>query len=238
MHLNYKQVLLFQSISLISAGFFCAVQAVPERDAPPILIANHADLSSSDSNPNPKSNEDSLSEGENDPNQAVKHKGETVKTDKDKADTESKVDANAPFRGGSRRAFDSFRNNPLNLAPLNLTTEQKDKIQTMRKESGKKARSIRSSLKAKRAEMCDLMFDPKSTNKEILKVHNEARKLHEQADDLMVQDFLAIRELLTPEQKAHLPEIKPAPKDAERFDMRRSSSLARPSLVVHERNPG
>jgi len=102
---------------------------------------------------------------------------------------------------------------PLDLAPLNLTPEQKQKVQDMRKESSAKARDLRKTLKEKRQQMRDLMFDPNATESQLKEKHREMAKLHEQAEEIIFQDFLFIRAMLTPEQKKHLPEIRPKSKE-------------------------
>jgi Spy/CpxP family protein refolding chaperone len=203
MRLNYKLPILLTAILLSSASHLPSCQASPETTSSQRLPQLLAKL------PAVKSSEDNDTALEDSQSSSVGQKVDSGRRlDKTKMESESTADeVNANKR---RHDFDSFRTSRLDLTPLNLTTEQKDKIQSMRKESSQKSRKLRASLESKRAEMRELMFDPKATNKQILKVRDEARKLHEQADNLMVQDFLAIRELLTPEQKVHLPEIKPS----------------------------
>lgn len=116
-----------------------------------------------------------------------------------------------------------FGPEPLDLTPLNLTTEQKDKIKEIRKETGLKTRDYRQQLREKRVELQNLMFDPKATEGHLRNKHSEMRKLQEQAEDTMFRDFLAIRALLTPEQKAHLPEVKPPLRDFQRAEGHRSN---------------
>lgn len=98
---------------------------------------------------------------------------------------------------------------PLNLTPLNLTPEQKQKIQEIRKRTSTKARDLRKTLKEKRIEMRDAMFDPNVSETTLREEHRAVNKLHQKAEDAMFEDFLSIRALLTPEQKKHLPEVKP-----------------------------
>ncbi len=239
MRLNYKRVISLHLVLLLAASCLSAADARSEREAAPRLLVYRPDLSSENL---AKSNEETEGAPDSDQNLGGKHKGDqpncrgalhapadSGKLEKDKSEAESKAEDSDGVRIRGRHGLDSFGTNPLNLGPLNLTTEQRDKIQTMRKESSKKARSLRSSLKAKRAEMRDLMFDPKATNKQILKARDQARRLHEQADDLMVQDFLAIRNLLTAEQKRHLPDIKPNRQEANTIDTSRSNHLPKPA---------
>lgn len=116
-----------------------------------------------------------------------------------------------PFSAG--KAWGHFGPGPLDLTPLDLTAEQKQKIQEMRKQMGTKARDMHKMLREKRKEMRDLMFSPDVTESQLREKHRQLRKLQEQAENMMFQDFLSIRVLLSPEQKKHLPEVKPQGKD-------------------------
>lgn len=117
-----------------------------------------------------------------------------------------------PGAGGfprSGRHWDHFGPGPLDLTPLNLTPEQKQKIQEIRKQTGLKTRNLRKLLKEKRGEMRDAMFDPTITDAQLREKHKAVSRLHQKAEEAMFDDFLSIRGLLTPEQKKHLPEVKP-----------------------------
>lgn len=119
----------------------------------------------------------------------------------------------APLRSGK-----FFGREPLDLTVLNLTAEQKTKIQTMRAANGKKARAIRADLKVRRDQFRDMLFDPAATNEQIVETRKAVNKLQTQAEDLMLNDFLGIRKLLTKEQLELLPQVRPEP------PMRRSAS--------------
>lgn len=112
----------------------------------------------------------------------------------------------APLRGGK-----FFGREPLDLTVLNLTPEQKAKIQTMRAANGKKARAIRADLKVRRDQFRDMLFDPTATNEQILETRKAVNKLQTQAEDVMLNDFLGIRKLLTKEQLELLPQVRPEP---------------------------
>ncbi len=99
--------------------------------------------------------------------------------------------------------------NPLNLTALNLTEDQKNKIKTMRTQAQTKAKDLQNSLRTKRMEMRDMLFDPDASVKQIKAKHEEVRKIQEQVEGLMIDDFLSIRSVLTPEQKKKLPSLKP-----------------------------
>jgi Spy/CpxP family protein refolding chaperone len=105
-----------------------------------------------------------------------------------------------------------FGPGPLDLTPLDLTAEQKQKIQDMRKKVGAHAKQIHKQLKEEREQLRDMMFGPDASEAQLKAKHSEIRKLQEQAEGIMFENFLAIRRLLTPEQKKHLPEVKPPPR--------------------------
>jgi hypothetical protein len=101
---------------------------------------------------------------------------------------------------------------PLDLTPLGLSEEQKDRIRQIRSQSAVKARELRRVLKLKRAEMKDLMFDPDASDGQIKARRQELRRLQDQLEDVILSDFLALRGVLTPEQRNRLPEVKPQPR--------------------------
>lgn len=105
---------------------------------------------------------------------------------------------------------------PLDLSSLNLTDDQKTRIKTQRSKTAPRARELQASIKAKKVEMRDLMFDPASTGKQILDKRQELRALQDEAETLMLNDFIAMRSVLTAEQLKHLPELKPGARVAQR----------------------
>ncbi len=79
----------------------------------------------------------------------------------------------------------------------------------MRSQTQLKAKELQKDLKAKRAEMRDLLFEPDSTAEQIKAKHSELKQTQEQVENLMINDFIGIRSVLTSEQKKKLPLIKP-----------------------------
>ena len=108
--------------------------------------------------------------------------------------------------GGGRRLFGR---KPLDFSSLNLTDKQKEQIQKMRSANAAKARSLQQDLRERRKEMKALMFSPEASRKDILAKRDELRRIQHQAEDVMLEDFLGIRDLLTAEQMQKLPEVKP-----------------------------
>ncbi|MBX9877867.1 MAG: Spy/CpxP family protein refolding chaperone [Candidatus Obscuribacterales bacterium] len=106
---------------------------------------------------------------------------------------------------------------PLDLRPLNLTEEQKQKIQTTRQATAESVRQVRTNLKTVRGELKDMMFDPKASDSQIRNKRQEVRALQDKMDELLVNDFLKMRGVLTKEQLSHLQEAKPQPRSRAGF---------------------
>jgi len=103
----------------------------------------------------------------------------------------------------------SMRGPTLDLTPLNLTAEQKQKFQDNRRETLKKMGELHKALKTKRDDLNNALFEPDSTETTLRDKREEVTSLHEQIDDLKFEELITLRSLLTAEQKKHLPEIKP-----------------------------
>ena len=89
---------------------------------------------------------------------------------------------------------------PLDLSQLNLTDEQKTRITDQRGKSKGQAKELQGTIKAKRLEMRDMMFDPAFSPEQIRAKRQELRKVQDQAELLMLNDFLSMRSVLTPDQ--------------------------------------
>jgi Spy/CpxP family protein refolding chaperone len=111
-----------------------------------------------------------------------------------------------PPEGGPPR---SMRGPSLDLTPLNLTADQRQKFQDNRRETAKKMMELHKALKAKRDELNNALFDPDSTETTLRDKREEVTSLREQMDDLKFEELMTLRGLLTAEQRKHLPEIKP-----------------------------
>jgi Spy/CpxP family protein refolding chaperone len=102
----------------------------------------------------------------------------------------------------------------IDLRPLNLTPEQRQKISEMRLATAKKVKEVHAALKAKKDDLLNATFDPDVSEATIREKRLAVRALHEQQEDLMFEDLMGLRNLLTTEQKKHLAEIKPPPAPA------------------------
>lgn len=119
-------------------------------------------------------------------------------------------------RGGAEGSGGGlFGRKPLDFSSLNLTDEQRQRIQQIRSGNGGRAREFSQSLKERRNEMRDLMFDPVSSDDQIRTKMREVRQMQEKMDDVQINDFLAIRKVLTPEQRQKLADLKPGRKVAD-----------------------
>lgn len=98
---------------------------------------------------------------------------------------------------------------PLDLTPLGLTEQQKTKIQAMREQTKSKLKDLKTGLSDKQGKLRNLMFSPDASEVQIRSARKELRTLQDQMDETNLNDLLAIRSLLTPEQKKRLPECMP-----------------------------
>ena len=102
-----------------------------------------------------------------------------------------------------------FGHKPLDLAALNLTEGQKQRIQELRGQNGSKVREMRKTLQQKRSELRDLMFSAGASDEQIRAKRLEIRQMQDKFEELQLSDFLAIRSVLTAEQKQRLATLKP-----------------------------
>ena len=83
---------------------------------------------------------------------------------------------------------------------LNLTAEQKTKLQELRRKFIKETAQLRGELVTKRLELKSLWTDPKADSKAILAKERELRDLKNRMKDKIIQNKLEFRNSLTPEQ--------------------------------------
>lgn len=93
---------------------------------------------------------------------------------------------------------------PLDLSHLNLTDEQKARITEQRSKSKGPAKDLQQAIKSKRMEMRDMMFDPAFSAEQIRAKRSELRKVQDQAELIMLNDFLSMRAVLTADQLRRL----------------------------------
>lgn len=103
-------------------------------------------------------------------------------------------------QGGMRQGFGGLHRGPLDLSQLNLTEKQKSSILTLRSKHSEQAKSLQRTLRGKRMEMRNMLFAPDLNKKVLMEKRNEVRGLQNQLDDIMMDDFLGIRSVLSEEQ--------------------------------------
>jgi Spy/CpxP family protein refolding chaperone len=101
-----------------------------------------------------------------------------------------------------------FGRGPLDFTPLGLTDDQKQKIAQMRTDNGTKMRDLMKKRHELSGQMRDTMFGADVTEAQIKAKRDEVRQVQEKLEDLRLNDFLAIRAILTPEQKQKLKDVK------------------------------
>lgn len=119
----------------------------------------------------------------------------------------------------------------LDLTVLNLSDDQKQKIQKLRADSAIKNRAIQRQLKENTNQMRDVMFDGTSTDAQIKAKSDEMKRSHEQFADSQLEFFLAIRSLLTPEQKLKLKDVRAA------IEQRHDDEMERRGEHHHKQGP-
>lgn len=109
-------------------------------------------------------------------------------------------------QGGMRQGFGGLHRGPLDLSQLNLTDKQRNSILTLRSKHSEQAKSLQRTLRGKRMEMRNMLFAPDLNKKVLMEKRNEVRGLQNQLDDIMMDDFLGIRSVLSEEQIKKLAE--------------------------------
>jgi Spy/CpxP family protein refolding chaperone len=102
-----------------------------------------------------------------------------------------------------------FGKRPLDFSTLNLSDEQKQRIQQIRGQNSTRARDMQKNVKAQRDIMKDMMFDPNANDDQIRAKRKEVRQMQDKLEEMQFNDFLAIRKVFTPEQKKLFADLKP-----------------------------
>ncbi len=86
-----------------------------------------------------------------------------------------------------------------------LTTDQKAKLQELRRKFEEETAQLRGSMLTKRLELRALWRNPKADEKALREKEKELRELQNQWGDKVIEHRLEARKLLTPEQLSSLP---------------------------------
>jgi len=93
------------------------------------------------------------------------------------------------------------------LQQLNLTSEQSQQIEAIKERSQTNMEGLREQAKVQKEEMQTLLASDASTE-EIREQQQEAQNLRQQLDSNRFETMLEIREILTPEQRARMLELR------------------------------
>ncbi|MGB3692392.1 MAG: Spy/CpxP family protein refolding chaperone [Spirulinaceae cyanobacterium] len=98
-------------------------------------------------------------------------------------------------------------NGPPWLQELNLTTEQSERIKAIHQESKESSQGLREQMKAAKEQMQTLMANGASSQ-QLQQQHQQMQSLHQQLSDRRFEVMLKVNEVLTPEQRSQLAQLK------------------------------
>ena len=90
------------------------------------------------------------------------------------------------------------------LSKLNLTQDQKNKLDKQKEASKAKLKDVRKQLITEHEKLMSLMFDPKSTKEQLYQQQEKVSAIKNQMEKARIDDIVAMKEILTPEQKEQL----------------------------------
>lgn len=99
-------------------------------------------------------------------------------------------------------------NNAEVLEQLDLTGQQKSKIDEIASSNEETMTNLHAQLRASYREFKESMRNPNSTKDEILSKYDQVEKSHKELSRFKIETTLAIREVLSPEQITKLFDIK------------------------------
>ena len=93
------------------------------------------------------------------------------------------------------------------MEQLNLTPEQRTKLDALRKANRDKVSGMRDEMR-KSQEQLTQAFQSNASNDELRKIHKKSQEVKNKMSDAQFDQVLAIREVLTPEQKKKFQELR------------------------------
>ncbi len=108
-----------------------------------------------------------------------------------------------PYRGRKNRGRGWERM----LQQLDLTSEQREKIDEIQEESRREYKALRQEIRDSHQEMQSLLASDAS-NGELKKQHRAMQRLRQKMGDRRFETMLEIREVLTPEQRAQMAQFR------------------------------
>ncbi|MEZ4750297.1 MAG: Spy/CpxP family protein refolding chaperone [Bdellovibrionota bacterium] len=112
--------------------------------------------------------------------------------------------AEARGRGGHGGHKGGFGGGHRMLKDLDLTKEQREKVQALRKANRDKSKAIRAKMKDARKAMFEKMKDAKASDADIRKTFEVVSGYRNEMQRLHFEETLEIRKILTPEQRVKL----------------------------------
>lgn len=92
---------------------------------------------------------------------------------------------------------------------LNLSSEQREKIKTIRQQGQERTKAQREQLMTKRKELHELVRSASSTRDQAIAKQREVNTLQNQLSEARMSAWFEMRDVLTPEQRKQLSELKP-----------------------------
>ena len=108
-----------------------------------------------------------------------------------------------PYRGRKGRGGGWERM----LQQLDLTPEQREKIDEIQAESRREYETLSEEMRDSHQQMQSLLSSDASSN-ELRQQHQQMQRLHQQMSDRRFETMLEIREVLTPEQRAQMAQFR------------------------------
>lgn len=101
-------------------------------------------------------------------------------------------------KGGMKKIFEQ----------LNLNTEQQERIKAIRQESKENNSSLRQEMRQAKEEMRKLMIQNASSDSTLRQQHEKIQNLKKELGNQRFETMLKIRQVLTPEQRSKMAELK------------------------------
>lgn len=93
------------------------------------------------------------------------------------------------------------------IQQLDLTPEQQEQINQIRQQSRDESEPLKQEIRANHQQMQSLLASDAS-NDELRQQHQQMHSLYQQMGDRRFETMLQIREVLTPEQRARMPQLR------------------------------
>ncbi len=99
------------------------------------------------------------------------------------------------------------------LAALDLSNDQKDKIEALNVEARKKIIPIRAEIELRQVDLRSAMKAESPDEQKILNLNRQIHDLELKIKEIRIKEMLAVRGILTPEQRRLIGQPEPNPED-------------------------